>query len=119
MSDSRLFKILYYLLKNGITPVKELARIFEVSTRTIHRDIDSLSSSHQCPFVVNSIEEVSSYCSENNIDVNIILVDSLEKAKNLPCVFNNWAVFLNGKFESFSLLNKNSLKKLLDKKDKK
>ena len=44
MSDSRLFKILYYLLKNGTTPVKELAEIFEVSTRTIHRDIDSLSS---------------------------------------------------------------------------
>lgn len=45
MSDSRLFKILYYLLKNGTTSVKELAEIFEVSTRTIHRDIDSLSSS--------------------------------------------------------------------------
>lgn len=44
MSDSRLFKILYYLLKNGTTPVKELAEIFEVSTRTIHRDIDALSS---------------------------------------------------------------------------
>ena len=44
MSDSRLFKILYYLLKNGTTPVKELAEIFEVSTRTIHRDIDSLGS---------------------------------------------------------------------------
>ena len=44
MSDSRLFKILYYLLKNGTTTVKELAEIFEVSTRTIHRDIDSLSS---------------------------------------------------------------------------
>ena len=65
---------------------------------------------------MNSVEEVSSYCSENNIDVNIVLVDSLEKAKNLPCVFNNWAVFLNGKFESCSLLNKNSLKKLLNNK---
>ena len=86
---------------------------------SIDDDVLTIYYSHQCPFVVNSIEEVRGYCSENNIDVNIILVDSLEKAKNLPCVFNNWAVFLNGKFESFSLLNKNSLKKLLDKKDKK
>ena len=83
---------------------------------SIDEDILTIYYSHQCPFVVNSIEEVSSYCSENNIDVNIILVDSLEKAKNLPCVFNNWAAFLNGKFESCSLLNKNSLKKLLNSK---
>lgn len=83
---------------------------------SIDDDVLTIYYSHQCPFVVNSIEEVSSYCSENNIDVNIILVDSLEKAKNLPCVFNNWAVFLNGKFESCSLLNKNSLKKLLNSK---
>ncbi len=93
---------------------------------SIDEDVLTIYYSHQCPFVVNSIEEVRSYCSENNIDVNIILVDSLEKAKNLPCVFekaknlpcvfNNWAVFLNGKFESCSLLNKNSLKKLLNSK---
>lgn len=28
MSDSRLFKILYYLLKNGTTPVEDLVRYY-------------------------------------------------------------------------------------------
>ncbi len=44
MSDSRLFKILYYLLDKGRSTAPELAAKFEVSTRTIYRDVDALSS---------------------------------------------------------------------------
>jgi len=35
-------------------------------------------------------------------------IDTLEKAKNVPCVFNNWANFKDGKFVSNTLLNRNS-----------
>ncbi|MDF2634362.1 MAG: YafY family transcriptional regulator [Pelosinus sp.] len=41
---SRLFEIVYMLLGKRITTAKELAEHFEVSTRTIYRDIDKLSS---------------------------------------------------------------------------
>ena len=44
MSDSRLFKILYNLLEKGNATAPELAAKFEVSTRTIYRDIEALSS---------------------------------------------------------------------------
>ncbi len=44
MSDSRLFKILYYLLDKGHATASELAAEFEVSTRTIYRDVEALSS---------------------------------------------------------------------------
>lgn len=44
MSESRLFQILYYLLGRGQATACELAEKFEVSTRTIYRDIDKLSS---------------------------------------------------------------------------
>lgn len=44
MQESRLFKIVYYLLANGKATAPELATQFEVSIRTIYRDIDSLSS---------------------------------------------------------------------------
>ena len=44
MSESRLFQILYYLLGRGQATACELAEKLEVSTRTIHRDIDKLSS---------------------------------------------------------------------------
>lgn len=45
MQESRLFKILYYLLDHGHTTARELAEQFEVSLRTIYRDIDALSDS--------------------------------------------------------------------------
>ncbi len=44
MSDSRLFKILYYLLDKGHSTASELATKYEVSTRTIYRDVEALSS---------------------------------------------------------------------------
>lgn len=43
MQESRLFKILYHLLDKGQATAPELAERFEVSVRTIYRDIDALS----------------------------------------------------------------------------
>ncbi len=43
MQESRLFQILYYLLDKGQVTAPELAETFEVSVRTIYRDIDALS----------------------------------------------------------------------------
>ncbi len=43
MQESRLFKIVYHLLDKGQTTASELAEKFEVSVRTIYRDIDALS----------------------------------------------------------------------------
>lgn len=43
MKHDRLFQILYILLNEGETTAPKLAEQFEVSTRTIYRDIDSLS----------------------------------------------------------------------------
>lgn len=43
MQESRLFKIVYYLLQKGKATAPELADKFEVSVRTIYRDIDALS----------------------------------------------------------------------------
>ena len=43
MQESRLFRIVYYLLDKGRATAPELAEHFEVSVRTIYRDIDTLS----------------------------------------------------------------------------
>ena len=43
MQGSRLFKIIYYLLNKGQATASELSEKFEVSVRTIYRDIDALS----------------------------------------------------------------------------
>jgi predicted DNA-binding transcriptional regulator YafY len=44
MQMNRLFQIVYILLNKKTTTAKELAERFEVSVRTIYRDIDMLSS---------------------------------------------------------------------------
>ena len=44
MKDNRLFRILYYILEKEKVTANELADKFEVSIRTIYRDIDSISS---------------------------------------------------------------------------
>ena len=43
MQESRLFKIVYHLLDKGRATAPELSEKFEVSVRTIYRDIDALS----------------------------------------------------------------------------
>ena len=70
--------------------------------------------SPEFPYVEYEVKELSEYAKENNISVNFIKIDSLEKAKNAPCVFNNWANFYKGEFVSNTILNANSFKKLID-----
>lgn len=69
----------------------------------------------QCPFVFQTIEMVKQYCEIQEVPVSLIQVDTLQKAKELPCVFNNWAVFYKGNFETVNLLDVNYLKRILKK----
>ena len=68
----------------------------------------------QCPFIQKNIETVRAYCEGNGVPVSCIRVDTLAKAKALPCVFNNWAVFYRGKFVTVNLLSDvTSLRRIL------
>ncbi len=44
MKNNRLFGIIYILLSKRMITAKELANYFEVSIRTIYRDVETLSS---------------------------------------------------------------------------
>lgn len=69
----------------------------------------------QCPYVCQNLEKIKQYCEENDVPASFIEVDTLEKAKALPGVFNNWAVFYKGKFETVNLLDIAYLKRILKK----
>lgn len=69
----------------------------------------------QCPYILQNTERIKQYCELNDIPVSLIPVDTLQKAKELPCAFNNWGVFYNGKFETVNLIDAAYLKRICSK----
>lgn len=120
-----------FMMKYGFETVDEIDGGYELMALSFNGDKPQFSSNAkvqninsetltiyyglQCPYIPNCIEQIETYCKENNVPVHLIKVDTLEKAKALPCVFNNWAVFYKGKFETLHLLNEGYLKKLVER----
>lgn len=69
----------------------------------------------QCPYIHKYTGMIKEYCETNNVPLSLIQVDTLQKAKELPCVFNNWGVFYKGKFETVNLLGSDNIKRILKK----
>ena len=69
----------------------------------------------QCPYIFQRVEKLKTYCEEKQIPASFIKVDSPEKAKALPCPFNNWAVFYRGKLETVNQIDPAALEKILQK----
>lgn len=67
----------------------------------------------QCPYVCQTVESIKSYCEENNITHSFVKVDTLKKAKSVPCPFNNWAVFYKREFKTVNLLNVEGIKRVI------
>lgn len=102
------YELLSLSFNNETPKFNDCAKKMEIDTKDV-----TVYYSPECPYVVNCINEINEYAKENNIVVNIIKIDTLKKAKEVPCIFNNWAVFKDGKFVSNTLLNKNSFEKLV------
>lgn len=85
-------------------------------TMTIDNQELTIYYDMQCPYVYQNIELIKQYCETNDVPVSLIQVDTVQKAKELPCVFNNWAVFYKGEFETVNLLlDVNKVKRILNK----
>lgn len=90
---------------------------FNATAKSLSIDDETLTIlySMQCPYIPNCIKQIKDYCKANFIPLSLQAIDTLEKAKSVPCVFNNWAVFYKGKFETVHLLNEGYLKKMLSR----
>ena len=80
---------------------------------TIEEKALTIYYSDQCPYAVNSLEIIRQVCGEAGAPYSLVPVDTLEKAKALPGVFNNYAVFYGGAFQTVNLLDAASLRRLL------
>ena len=96
---------------DGTTPkFAPNAKKLEIENKelTIYHDM-------QCPYIYKCIEMIKQYCETNDVPVSFIQVDTLQKQKELPCVFNNFAVFYEGVFETVNLTTIDYLKRILKK----
>ncbi len=67
----------------------------------------------QCPYIYQTVAALRDYCEAQNVPASFIQINTLKKAKELPCVFNNWALFYKGKLVTVNLLDVAQLKKIL------
>lgn len=88
---------------------------FNENARLMKIDDDDFTIyyTNQCPYVEYEIKELTDYAESNNIKLNFIKIDSLEKAKNAPCIINNWANFYRGEYVSNRIINAKAFEKLL------
>ena len=103
------YELMALEFEKGETPkFSDSARLMKIESEEF-----TIYYSNECPYVEHQVEELTEYSKEKNIKINFIKIDSLEKAKNAPCIFNNWANFYKGKFVSNTILNGNALEKLI------
>ncbi len=103
------YELMALQFKNTETPTfNESARSMKISSQDF-----TIYYSNECPYVEYEVKELSDYAKKKKIKLNFVKIDTLEKAKNAPCIFNNWANFYKGKFISNTILNANALEKLL------
>ena len=60
-------------------------------------------------------QKSAAFCGAGGIPLSLVRVDSLERAKVLPCPFNNFAVFYRGEFQTVNLLDEAGIRRLLKK----
>ncbi|MBQ9013595.1 MAG: YoaP domain-containing protein, partial [Bacilli bacterium] len=123
IGDKKFFEHYGFKVVDTINDYELMALSFETSETPKFSDsarkmkIDSqdftIYYSNECPYVEYERKELSDYAKDKGIKLNFIKIDSLEKAKNAPCIFNNWANFYKGKFVSNTILNANAFEKLL------
>ena len=71
----------------------------------------------QCPYILQRVETLKEHCEEKAIPASFVQVATLEQAKALPCVFNNWAVFYGGRFQTVNQLDGGMLDKIMARED--
>ncbi len=104
------YELLALQFNNNDTPkFNENARLMKIDNQDF-----TIYYSNECPYVENEINELTEYAKDNNIKIDFIKIDLLEKAKDAPSIFDNWANFYKDKFVSNTILNANSFKKLID-----
>ena len=92
----------------GLVKFTDGAKRQEIESREL-----TIYYSAQCPFILQKLDNIRAYCEANDVPASFLPLDTLEKAKELPCVFNNFALFYQGKFETVNLVEAGYVERML------
>lgn len=68
---------------------------------------------HACPFTAKYVPIIESYAKDKGIQFESVLIDSIEKAKNAPMAWTNYAVFYDGQYITNEILNEKKFADLI------
>lgn len=88
---------------------------FQVKTPEIQKLGFVLYYSHQCPFTAKYVPLLQASAPEMGILFKTVLIDSKEKAKNVPAAVINFALFYHGQFVIYEILSIGKFEKLAEK----
>lgn len=90
------YELLYLSFKESIIPK------FNTSVGEI--DGNKLYYSYQCPFTDKYVKLVKEAAESIQFPLEVICIDSLEKAKEAPCPFTTYSLYLNGELITNEIL---------------
>ena len=76
---------------------------------------EDIGSGHLCCIIRSKTAHPGVEAKRAWLAARFVHVDTLKKAKSLPCAFNNWAVFYGGKLVAVNQINAAALEKLRQK----
>ncbi len=68
---------------------------------------------NQCPYTKYCLIEIEQVCKEENLKLTLYKIDSVEKAKSLPFVINNFCVFKDGEYITHEVVNASRFRKYI------
>lgn len=69
--------------------------------------------SDECPYINKCVLDIQKLCEKYDIELTLNHVNTVDKAKSMPFVMNNFCIFYNGKFISHEIISVNRLKRIL------
>lgn len=79
---------------------------------------EDIGSEHLCCVIRSKTADPGVETKRARLAARFVHVDTLEKAKSLPCAFNNRAVFYDGKLVTVNQIDAAALEKLRQKASK-
>ena len=76
---------------------------------------EDIGSKHLCCVIRSKTAHPGAEAKRARLAAQFVHVDTLEKAKSLPCAFNNRAVFYDGKLVAVNQIDAAALEKLRQK----